>query len=238
MPLQITRNDALRPVLSQVEYPFDAQSSLSTDEYVIGTDAFIDAALYFKSAVELPVHVSVIDGSYGGRKEAQLILRDSAQDIVGLSVLHYDNDKHRVYNPDGIDIGILVSELSGLRRLISQVHGRIARFEDSVATFVLDVTKVVRSPNPRYLTIAERAFHGDIRLVAGHKCRWAIDGETGALQLDIVGDRPSSLTGQVALRSINSVQNPSIWITSTPECNLRVETNSDRITFAQAGDRT
>jgi hypothetical protein len=238
MPLQITRNDTLRPVLSQVEYPFDANSSLNTEEYVIGTDAFIDAALYFKTPVELPVHISVIDGSYGGRREAQMILRDSAQDIVALTVLHYDNDKHRVYNPDGVDIGILVSELSGLRRLISQVHGRIARFDDSVATFVLDVTKAVKSPNPRYLTIGERSFHGDVRLVAGHKCRWAVDAVTGALQLDIVGDRPSSLAGQVALRSINSVQNPSIWITHTPECNLRVETNGDRVTFAQAGDRT
>lgn len=237
MPTLPIRNEELRAGLARESYPFDANSSLATDSYILGPDVFLDAALYFKTPVELPVHISSVDGTYGTTREALLGIRDASGQEAGTAVLRYDEDVHRVVNSDGVEIGILVTQVAGLRRLMGQTHGRVALFDETVAVFVLDVCKVVATAHLRYVRHAGQALHGNVKLVAGHGVRWT-QNQDGSVQLDVVGAPESGTEGLVPLRSLNLVANASMWLAAAPESNLRVDSRSGAIRFVAAGDET
>jgi len=235
MPSHILRNERYRDEILKFSFPFDERSKLENDEVFIGTDLLIDAALYFKSGEELPVHISKVDGTLGELREARLILSDADGTQVATADINYDDSIVPVISTDGVDVGVFVFYLPGLRRFIGRVAGKVFILLSDVATFSLDVASVTQVPFVRYVRAAATAITGPVTLVARHGVDWRLDG--GVLSLNMLGDPVSALLdGRNAVRSINGVVNGSIWLATHPRLNLRIATRSNGVEFVAVGD--
>jgi hypothetical protein len=237
MPSFILRNEQYRDEILKFSFPFDEQSRLENDEVFIGTDLIVDASLYFKSEETLPVHISSVDGTVGDLREARIYLSDSTGTVVGQADINYTDDIVPVISSDGVDVGVLVFYLPGLKRFIGRIAGKVYTLLQDVATFTLDVCSVTHAPYLRYIRAAEAALGPAVEIVARHGVDFRLDGDV--ISLNLLGDPISSvLEGRNPVRSINGVANRSIWLAAHPRLNLRIATKADGIEFISAGDAT
>jgi hypothetical protein len=79
-------------------------------------------------------------------------------------------------------------------------------------------------------------LQGPVEIQARHGVRWRDEGTS--LHLDILGDIPEDGDTRQPVLSINGVTNSTIWLNTTPESNLRIDTDSEAVIFGQAKDIT
>lgn len=235
MPSYAVRNENFRDAVVLYAYPFDEVSTLEDDTIYLGTDLIVDASFFIKTEAELPLHISTVDGTYGDKKEVRLLISDASGVEVGRCTLGYDSEDVGVLNSDGIQVGILVFDPQGLSRFIGRVSGHTFGLLPSVASFSLDVCHVSETPHLRYIRVGNRAVSGDVSIIARHGCAFVV--EDGKLRLDVFGD-PEDITSNRPVVSVNGVRNQSIWLSSHPRANLRIDNSDGEIRFAQAGDET
>jgi hypothetical protein len=234
MPSYAVRNENYRDEIVKYAYPFDENSSLEDDTLFIGTDLFLDAVLYFKEPVELPVHISEIDGTAGELGDVRFLLSDNDGQFVGQAFAVLGQPNCHVRNRRGVVIGTLVFDQQALNRFVGRTAGKVFTLLSDIAVFSLDVCHVVRAPHLRYLAVGDTQAHGDVRIIAGHGVYF--EENDGVLSLNIIGE-PGEDAGQ-PVRSINGVRNPSIWLAAHPRANLRISNENGSIQFVQARDDT
>jgi len=227
------RNQQYRDELVKFSYPFDAESILQDEKLNIGTDLFLDAILFFKEDVELPVYISEIDGTVGDRSSFSVIISDINGQIVARTEVVKDEEKSEVFDNQGSLVGFLITTEEGFQRFSSTVTGRVHRLNQDVARFDLDVCSVSKTPHLRGVVINDVAVSGELEIVARHGTRLALN--SGVMSLDVFSDVDS---GNPPLRYVNGVDNPSIWLNHHPELNLRIVTNSTGVEFRHARDDT
>jgi hypothetical protein len=232
MPSYVVRNEQFRDEVLKYAYPFDEQSELENDELYIGTDLIIDAVFYIKTAVDLPLYIGVVDGTEGTIEQVKLVLYDSTGTTVGDCLIDYQTDAVTVRH-NGIPVGALVFETDSLQRFIGRVSGKVFVLLPSVATFMIDVCHVSTTPHLRAVVVGDSPVTGDVRIIARHGCRFELTAE--GLRLDILAGDDGQDARQ-PVRSINGVQNPSIWLAGHPRANLRISNQDGELTFGQAKD--
>ena len=234
MPSYVVRNENFRDEVLKYAYPFDEQSELENDEVFIGTDLFIDAIFYIKTDAELPLYIGVVDGTEEALDKVKFIIYDSTGTNVGECVVDHNTTAITV-SSSGIPVGALVFNPDGLQRFIGRVAGKTLTLLPDVATFLIDCCHVSRTSHLRAV-VAGSPVSGDVKIVARHGCRFAINDE-GRLQLDILAGSEEIDSRQPVL-SINGVRNQSIWLENHPRANLRITNEDGQLTFAQAKDLT
>lgn len=234
MPSYVVRNENFRDEVLKYAYPFDEQSELESRELYIGTDLFIDAVFYIKTAAELPLYIGVVDGTSGTIGETKFIIYDARGTNVGECTVDGDTEAVSVMS-SGIPVGALVFNPEGLQRFIGRVSGKVINLLPDVASFLIDCCHVNRTRHLRAVK-ADTLVSGDVKVVARHGCRFALDDQQ-RLYLDILaGD--TGLDSRRPVTSINGVKNTSIWLENHPRSNLRISTENGQLTFAQAKDLT
>jgi hypothetical protein len=229
------RNQNYRDELTKFSYPFSEDSVLvSNDGLNIGTDLVLDAILYFKQPVELPVHISSVDGTAGEPQDFNFILSDNTGNIVARAIVVQGEEKATVLNNDGVECGFLVITEEGFNRFSGQVSGKVIPLFNDVARFGLDVCSVSKVNHLRYVAAGDSYASDVVRIVARHGVRWSLNN--GVLSLDVVADVPDD--DRVPVTSINGVENESIWLNHHPEANIRIAIVNGVLTFIAAGDDT
>jgi len=228
------RNGEYRDELVQYAHPFDEQSQLELDDIYIGADLFLDAVLFFKSAVELPVRISSIDGTAGTLAQFQINLVDHTGLLVGQALVDSTEDAVQVYNEDQVQVGTFLFEQATLQRFSASVAGRLVLLDADTAVFSLDVSHVATAPYARYIAASNGAAHGEVRMVARHGCKFVV--ESGVISLDVLSD-PAIVDSISPVLSINGVIKPSVWLANHPEANVRIHTKSAGIHLQAVTDR-
>jgi len=236
MPGFILRNEIVRDELVKFTYPIDDTSTLETDELLIGVDLVMDAMLFFKEAVDLPVRVDTVDGTVGALGQFAFLLADNTGRIVARGTATPGDELVRFHNDQQVLVGLMVLNVDTLARFSGTVTGRIFHLLSETAVFCPDVVHVSRAPHVRYLQFGNEAMTGTVRIVARHGCRWVVDG--GIARLDVFADYPGADGGQMGVRSVNGVVNRSIWLAHHPELNMRVDSRRSQITFTHVRDET
>lgn len=229
------RNGEYRDELVQYAHPFDEQSSLEQGDVYIGTDLFIDAVLFFKTAVELPVRISSIDGTAGTISQFRINIVDNTGIFVGKALVDITQTSVLVYNDDGVQVGAFVFNQQTLERFSASVAGKIVQFDADVAIFSLDVSHVATADYARYVATPSGSASGDVKMVARHGCRFVV--EAGIISLDVLGD-PVDSADLTPVLSVNGVSQPSLWLTNHPELNVRFHTKPTGIHIEAVIDRT
>lgn len=229
------RNENYRDELVKFSYPFDEQSELETTELYIGTDLVLDAVLFFKQAVELPVHISTVDGSEGTAEQFLFILSDNNGDIVARCFIDPSTEVNEIYNNDNVRCGLLVINLDTAVRFAGNVTGRLFNLLSTVAVFQPEVTHVATTPHLRYLKVSGEGLDQTVSIVARHGVYFSY--EAGVLALNIVADYPESDVGNPVL-SVNNVANRSIWLAHHPQLNIRIDSSNGRLRFVHVRDET
>jgi hypothetical protein len=230
------RNENYRDELVKFSYPFSEDSTLvSNDGLVIGTDLVLDAILYFKQDVSLPVHISSIDGTAGEPADFNLILSDTTGNIVARAIVVQGNEKATILNNEDVECGFLVITEQGFNRFSGQVSGKVIPLFNDVARFGLDVCSVSKVDHLRYVAAGDSYASDVVRIVARHGVRWSLS-EDGVLSLDVVADVPED--DRIPLTSVNGVENGSIWLNHHPTANIRIAVVNGVLTFIAAGDDT
>lgn len=229
------RNENYRDELIKFTYPFDEQSDLQTTDLYIGTDLILDAALFFKEAVELPIHISTVDGSEGTIEQFQLILSDDTGETVARCLVDPSVEVNEVYNNEDVRCGLLVFNTDTAMRFAGNVTGRLFNLLPTVAIFQPEVTHVSKAPHIRYLRASEQGLHGTVTIVARHGVYFSyIDG---VLALNVVSDYPEAVSDSPVL-SVNMVANRSIWLAHHPQLNLRIDSQNNKLRFTHVRDDT
>jgi hypothetical protein len=229
------RNEAYRDELVKYAYPFSEDSNLiSRNGLTIGNDLVLDAILHFKTPVELPVHISTVDGTTGNTADFSFILSDNTGAIVARAAVIQGEEKAQVLNNDGVDIGFILVTEDGFNRFSGEVSGKVISLFNDVAKFNLDVCNVSTVQHTRYVAVDDSHATDRVKIVARHGVRFSVND--GKVSLDIVGDVP--LTNNVPVVSVNGVENVSIWLDHHPESNLRIAIVDGILTFLAAGDDT
>ena len=237
MPNFVIRNNNFRDAVLQVPYPFDAFFTGEVEDIHIDNDTFLDAHFYFKTAVQLPVSISELDGTYGEEDEIRIRFSDENGNNVGVCVFTSGAIRTNVLNNNGINVGVLVMDSLGSGRLVSSVQGRFFNLVPGEATFHIDTCKVSIQPGIRYVATEDAAaFGAQVKVVARHGVQFSRDGDV--LSLDLLGEDLSLNDNSSPILSINGVTNPTIWLHGTPESNLRISTDSEGLAFQQAKDIT
>ena len=145
------RNENYRDELVKFTYPFTEDSDLETTEVYIGTDLILDATLFFKEAVELPIHISTVDGTEGAPEQFQFILADDNNETVARCLVDPDTEVNEVQNNEGVRCGLLVINTDTAMRFAGNVTGQLFNLLSNVAIFQPEVTHVSRAPHLRYI---------------------------------------------------------------------------------------
>jgi len=227
----IKRNENFRDESLKFSYPFSDISSLSDKDITIGTDVFLDAMLSLKEPAQLPLHISEVDGASTDIRSVKFIVSDNTGKVVARSEAFPTSKTSIVFNNRGVSVGVFVYNSSGIARVIREASGKITSFLSDVASFSLDVTHVSTTKHLRYIVVGNSFVTGDVRIIARHGVQWTSDA--GALRLSMLGDVAGADLRQ-PVRSINGVQNDSIWLTGHPRANLRISSKGNKLTFIQA----
>lgn len=230
----VYRNEEYRDELIKFSYPFDEESTLENDQVFIGPDLLLDAILFFKEDLELPIYISEIDGASGETDDFSLILSDNTTRIVGRAVVTKDEEKVEVLDNRGALVGFLIVHQPGFQRFSRTISGKIVRLNSDVAKFSLDVCHTSKAPHLRAIVTDTSRASGDVKIVARHAVNWLLS-EEGKLSLNVYADPLDSLR---PVRSINGVENPSIWLTHHPLLNVRIVSKPNRLEFRYARDDT
>jgi hypothetical protein len=238
MPSYTIRNQNFRDNVLQVPYPFDAFFVGEVNNFFIDNDIFLDAHFYFKTPVTLPISLTEVDGTAGAEDEVTLGFSDDEGNAVATCVMASGDTQIRVFNPEGIDIGIIILDPIGSGRFVSGSQGRFESLLPGDATLHIDTCKVSKQPSLRYVKAGGQAAFGDVvNIVARNGVQWALDGDI--LSLDILGAEPVTEVGVGnPVLSINGVASRYIWLNNTPESNLRIKTDANSLNFNQAKDIT
>jgi hypothetical protein len=237
MPNYVIRNNNFRDVVLQVPYPFDAFFTGELEDLVIDNDVFLDAHFYFKTATQLPISITTIDGTVGEEDEISLSFSDEGGKNAGVCVFAAGSTRANVQNDNGVNIGTLVLDALGSGRLVSSAQGRYYNIVPGDATFHIDTCKVSKQPGLRYIAADGNAAYGsEVQVVARHGVQWSRNGDV--LSLDLLGEDPSLSDTISPVLSVNGVVNPTQWLHNTPESNLRIVTDKGSVKFHQAKDDT
>jgi len=232
MPSFTIRNENFRDEVVKNPYPFDPSANLEDNEVYIGTSTVLDAVFYMKQHVTLPLFISRLDGTEQELQDIRIEISDSAGTIVGNAVADFDTEILTVYD-GAVDVGKLLVDVSGIRRLIGRVAGRFYEFDELFAPFAVDVCTSSERASLRYVKVGDEIAYGDVKIVARHGVSFELNGDQ--LQINVLGST-QALAGEprLPLQSVNSVSNPSIWLANAPESNLRIVTEDGKITFHKA----
>jgi hypothetical protein len=238
MPSYVVRNQNFRDNALQVPYPFDAFFEGEVNNFFIDNDVFIDAHFYFKTPVTLPISLTEVNGNAGAEDAVSLTFSDEDSNDVAFCEIVAGDTQVRVFNSEGIDVGVLVLDPIGSSRFVASAQGRTELLTPGDASLHIDTCKVSSQPSLRYIKIGNQSTYGDVvNVVARNGVQWSIDGDV--LSLDILGALPPETAGAGSpILSINGVTNPYIWLNTTPESNLRINTESSKLNFNQAKDVT
>lgn len=228
------RNENYRDELVKFAYPFDEQSELETSELYIGTDLVLDATLFFKEAVELPVHISTVDGSEGTMEQFLLLLADATGRTVGHCLVDPSVEVNEVQNNDGIRCGLLVFNTDTAMRFAGNVTGRLFNLLSNVAVFQPEVTHVSKAAYVRYVRVEEQGLYDNVLFVARHGVYFSYD--SGILALNIIADYPRTGLGVQPVLSVNQVANRSIWLAHHPRLNMRIDSSNNKLRFTHVRD--
>lgn len=232
MPTYAVINENFRDEAIKHAYPFDENSRLEDADVYIGTDLVIDAVFSIKEPVSLPLNIRVVDGTVGPQ-QVRFTIADSKGNDIGSTVASYDVTTTQVVNAAGVLVGAMVFSPDGMARFIGRVAGSTFILLPDVASFLLDVCHVSRTPHLRYFRISGTAVYGDVTFVARHKCRFV--RTSSGLRLDIVGDPPAA-SGLRPVLSVNKVHSQSIWLANHPKANLRISGDGGILKFSQASE--
>lgn len=236
MPSYVVRNQNFRDEVIKGAYPFDRFFIEEIDNIYIGFDSFIDASFFFKTDVSLPISISQIDGTIGDPETIRIVFTDDNNDTVGNCDVSLGSSIGHVLSPQGILVGLITFDIAGLDRIIAQADGQITTAIPGDLTFSVDTCKVIKTKNMQYVSLADEAISGVVKIQARHGVQWR--DESGTLHLDVLGDVIEDTAASQPLLSVNGVKNPTIWLTTPPESNLRISTSKDDIQFGQAKDIT
>lgn len=227
------RNENYRDELIKYSYPFSEDSVLISNEgLVIGTDLVLDAILYFKQEVSLPIHISSIDGTEGDPADFNFILSDTTGNIVARAIIVQGEEKATILNNEGVECGFLVITEEGFNRFSGQVSGKVIPLFTDVARFSLDVCSVSKVKHLRYVAVGDSYASDIVRIVARHGVKWSLNN--GVLSLDVVADVPED--ERIPLTSVNGVEHESIWLNHHPTANIRIAVVNGVLTFTAPGD--
>jgi hypothetical protein len=227
------RNENYRDELIKFAYPFSELSELETPELYIGTDLVLDASLFFKEAVELPVHIGTVDGAAGTTEQFMLYLADASGTTVASCLVTPDDAVNEVSNNDGVRCGLLVFNPEAAMRFSGSVAGRLFSLLPDVAAFQPEVTHVSRTDHLRYIRADAQGVSGTVSLVARHGLYFSL--VDGVLALNVVADYPTG-DGTVPVLSVNQVANASIWLANHPQLNLRIDSSGNQLRFVHVRD--
>jgi hypothetical protein len=236
MPSYVVRNENFRDEVIKVPYPFDRFFIEELDNIYIGFDTFIDASFFFKTDVELPISISQIDGTIGDPEMIRIVFTDAENTTVGNCDISLGETIGQVLNPQGILVGLITFDMVGLDRIIAQADGQLTTAISGDLTFAIDTCKVIKTKNMQYIALGDQALTDVVKIQARHGVQWR--DENGTLHLDVLGDVIEDTANSRPLLSVNGVKNPTIWLTTEPETNLRISTDKDSIEFGQAKDIT
>ena len=236
MPSYVVRNENFRDEVIKVPYPFDRFFIEELDNIYIGFDTFLDASFFFKTDVILPISISQIDGTIGDPETIRIVFTDDTNETVGICDISLGADLGQVLSPQGILVGLITFDIAGLDRIVAQADGQITSAIPGDLTFSIDTCKVIKTKNMQYVSLGGEALSGVVKIQARHGVQWR--DEAGTLHLDVLGDVIEDTAVTPPLLSVNGVKNPTIWLTTPPESNLRISTGKDDIQFGQAKDLT
>ena len=228
------RNENYRDELIKFSYPFDEQSDLESGDLFIGTDLVLDASLFFKEAVELPIHISSVDGSEGRPEQFLLVLSDAANNAVARCLVDPAIEVNEVQNNEGIRCGLLVFNTDTAMRFAGNVTGRLFNLLSTVAVFQPEVTHVSRAPYIRYFRANEVGLHDQVSLVARKGVYFSY--QNGVLALNVVANYPQVADGAQPVLSVNQVRNDSIWLAHHPRLNMRIDSSGNKLRFVHVRD--
>lgn len=236
MPSYTVRNNNYRDEVETVPYPFDVLFNGDLGTVSIGFGTVIDACFFFRSDVDLPIHVSAVDGLYGTDEEVLLVISDNGNNKVAEAVITKNMEYCNVQDVKGNKAGIITWNAALTEDVITQAKGQYIETLPEESTFSIDVCKIMSSARPDFISVNGKVATGDVNIVARHGVRWT-EGD-GKLQLDIVGDIPEEGTAGNPVLSVNGIANKTIWLNTAPESNFRIDTNANALLFGQAKDIT
>lgn len=230
------RNENYRDELVKYSYPFDEGSTLETNELYIGTDVILDASLFFKQAVELPIYISSVVGDTG---QFTLYLSDSSGTYVGYCTADSEGDMtQQVYNPDGVCCGLMVFASEGVGRFAGSVANREISLLSNTAAFLPEVVNVSEAKYLRYARVGQTALDGSINIVARHGVYF--DYTDSELSLNIVADFPEDIDQEDlrVVERVNDVAYRTIWLAHHPQLNMRIDVSDGILKFTHVRDET
>jgi len=230
MPSTINHN--WREEVLKYRYPFSPESTLRSESVFIGTDLLMDACIYIKRPVQLPLRLHSLDGT----RQADTLrayICDSNSDICAYFDIREDTQNALVHMPEGLSCGVVVLNPPAVRRVVNVAYGRVTQLPESCAVFLLETTPVTRTKYLRYVRVNGVTLTGDVSLVAGPGCEFEEDA--GCLRLNVRGAPPAE-GGATPIRTINSVLSKDIWLQNHPQANIRIFSSGEALQIKAARD--